>query len=66
MGGEQLAVQVAQVREQLRRAFDVREQKGDRATLELSRKTSPTLRMSITCRPRPVNVRALLKENRAC
>ena len=41
MRGQELAVQVLQIREQLRRAFDVREQKGDRATLELSRKTSP-------------------------
>ena len=38
MGGQQFAVQVALVREQLRRAFDVREQKGDRATLDLTRK----------------------------
>jgi hypothetical protein len=41
MLGEDLAVAIAELLEQLGRAFDVREQEGDRAAVELSRVASP-------------------------
>jgi hypothetical protein len=42
--GEHLAVALPKLPQQPGRAFDVREQEGDRSALELTRKASPTPR----------------------
>jgi hypothetical protein len=44
MLGQRLAVALAQLREQPRRAFDVREQEGNGAALNVSRTASPSPR----------------------